>query len=105
VAAQHGVLDIIAMGLQTVDDVGNERRKKCINLYSPDQDNRDVRLASVNIIENRGGKFRELVVHLCEARSLFVMAWLNSVNGLTRYILSKEIFTSKKNKINIVGWG
>ena len=43
------------MGFQTVDDIGNERRKKFINLYSPDQDNRDLRLASVNIIENRGG--------------------------------------------------
>ena len=30
-------------------------RKKCINLYSPDKDNRYLRLASFNIIENRGG--------------------------------------------------
>jgi hypothetical protein len=43
------------MGFQTVDDIGNERRKKFINLYSPDQDNRYLRLAFVNIIENRGG--------------------------------------------------
>jgi hypothetical protein len=55
VAAKHRVLDIIAMGFQTVDDIGNDRRKKCINLYSPDQDNRYLRLASINIIENRGG--------------------------------------------------
>ena len=54
-AAKHRVLDIIAMGFQTVDDMENDRRKKCINLYSPVQDNRDLRLASINIIENRGG--------------------------------------------------
>ena len=33
-AATHRVLDLIAMGFQTVDKTGNERRKKCINLYS-----------------------------------------------------------------------
>jgi hypothetical protein len=55
VAAKHRVLDIIAMGFHTVDDIGYDRRKKCINLYSPDQDNRYLRLASINIIENREG--------------------------------------------------
>jgi hypothetical protein len=55
VAAKHRVLDIIAMGFQTVDGIGNDRGKKCIHLYSPDQDNRDLRLASISIIENRGG--------------------------------------------------
>ena len=55
-AAKHRVLNIIVMGVQTVDDIGNERRKKCINLFSPDQDYRDLRIVSVNIIENRGGE-------------------------------------------------
>ena len=58
VAAKHRVLDIIAMGFQTVDDTGNERRKKCINFYSPDQDNRNLRLVSVSIIEGRRGEDR-----------------------------------------------
>ena len=52
----NGVLDIIAMDFQTFDDIGNDRRKKCINVYSPDQDNRDLCLVSVNIIEGRGGE-------------------------------------------------
>ena len=37
-----------------MDDIGNDGRKKCINLYSPDQDTRYLRLVSINIIENRG---------------------------------------------------
>ena len=41
---------------QTVDDAGNERRKKCINLYSPEQDNRNLRLVSANIIKGRDGE-------------------------------------------------
>ena len=49
------MLDILAMGFQTVDDIGNDKRKKCINFYSPDQDNRYLRLASINIIGNRRG--------------------------------------------------
>jgi hypothetical protein len=56
VAAKHRVLDLIAMGFQTVGDTGNERRNTCINLYSPEQDNRSLRLVSVNIIEGRGGE-------------------------------------------------
>ena len=48
VAAKHRVEDIIAMGFQTVDE--------CINLYSPEQDNRNLRLVYVNIIEGRGGE-------------------------------------------------
>ena len=52
-AAKHRVLDLIAMGFQTMDDRGNERRKKCINLYSPEQDTRSLGLVSINIIENR----------------------------------------------------
>jgi hypothetical protein len=31
-AAKHRVLDIIAMDFQTFDDIGNDRRKKCINV-------------------------------------------------------------------------
>jgi len=58
VAAKHRVLDIIAMGFQIVDDTGNERRKKCINFYSPYQDNRKLRIVFVSIIECRRGKER-----------------------------------------------
>ena len=52
-AAKHRVLDLIATGFQTVDDTGNERRKICINLRSPEQNNRSLRLVSVIIIEDR----------------------------------------------------
>ena len=36
-----------------MDDAGNERRKKCINLIRPEQDTRSLRNVSINIIENR----------------------------------------------------
>ena len=101
-AVKHRVLDIIVMGFQTVDDIGNARRKKCINLYSPDQDNRDVCLVSVSIIEGRGGEDHIVDVHLCYARSLVEVALLNSVNRLTRYysclIVYIFIFLTKSTK-------
>ena len=43
-----------------MDDIRHERRKKCIHLYGPDQDNRDLRLVSVNSIENRGGEVQRV---------------------------------------------
>ena len=49
------------------------------------------------------GKFIELVVHLCEARSLFEIAWWNSVSRLTRYYYKKyNTLTVSIDKFNCV---
>ena len=54
-------------------------------LYSSDQDNKDLRLVSVNIIESRGGKDHRVGCSTMLCLELILDSWLNSVNRLTRF--------------------